>query len=131
MRLLLDTHFFIWLTGAPQILRPRENALLAESSELIVSSVSLLEVRLKWRALEMRGKSHKALGPTTALALVEVNGLTLAELRGADIAAELTPPLAHTDPFDELLLLHAQQLGVKLLTRDSELRDHPAAYRFA
>jgi PIN domain nuclease of toxin-antitoxin system len=131
MRLLLDTHFFIWVTGAPQILKPREEALLAESPELIVSSVSLLEVRLKWRALEMRGKPHNALSPTAALALVQVNGLTLAELRGVDIATELTPPLAHPDPFDELLLLHAQQLGVKLLTRDGALRDHPAAYRFA
>lgn len=131
MRLLLDTHFFIWVTGAPRILKAREKALLADGHELMVSSISLLEIRLKWRSLELRGKPHKALSPKTALALIHVNGLTLAELGGSDITAELAPPLAHTDPFDELLLLHAQQLGVQLLTRDAKLREHPLAYRFA
>lgn len=131
MRLLLDTHFFIWITSAPEILKPREAAVLAQGRELLVSSVSLLEIRLKWRSLELRGKPHKALSPSAALTLLEVNGLTLAELRAADIVAELTPALTHTDPFDELLLLHAQQLGAKLLTRDGALRDHPSAYSVA
>lgn len=131
MRLLLDTHFLIWVTGAPRVLRPRERALLAEGHELMVSSISLLEIRLKWRSLELRGTPHKALSPPAALALIETNGLALAELKSADIAAELVLPLVHTDPFDELLLLHAQQLDAKLLTRNAKLADHPAAYRFA
>lgn len=131
MRLLLDTHFLIWITNAPKVLRARERAVLGGESDLMVSSISLLEIRLKWRALEQRGKPHNALSPAKALALIEANGLPLAELSGADIATELTPPVEHTDPFDELLLLHAQQLSAKLLTRDGKLQEHPAVYRFA
>ncbi|MBO9624712.1 MAG: PIN domain-containing protein [Sphingomonas sp.] len=131
MRLLLDTHFLIWVTNAPELLRPRERVALSGDADLLVSSISLLEIRLKWRALETRGKPHNALSPAKALALIGENGLALVELASLDIAAELVPPVAHTDPFDELLLLHAQQLGAKLLTRDGRLRDHPSAYRFA
>ena len=46
-----------------------------------------------------------------------------------DIAATpLSVPIAHKDPFDMLLLVHAQELGMKLLTRDEKLRDHPLAH---
>lgn len=40
--------------------------------------------------------------------------------------AEDTP---HNDPFDELLLAHAQALQAVLLTRDSDMIDHPLAYQ--
>ena len=34
----------------------------------------------------------------------------------------------HGDPFDELLLVQAQVEGLRLLTPDARLRDHPLAY---
>jgi PIN domain nuclease of toxin-antitoxin system len=42
-------------------------------------------------------------------------------------AAELAQPLAHKDPFDELLLVQAQEEGMCLLTRDTKLIGHPFA----
>lgn len=44
-------------------------------------------------------------------------------------AAELIPPLTHKDPFDELLLVQAQEEGMRLLTRDAKLMGHPLATR--
>jgi PIN domain nuclease of toxin-antitoxin system len=35
--------------------------------------------------------------------------------------------MPHKDPFDEMLLIHAQQLGARFLTRDRLLVDHPLA----
>ena len=34
-------------------------------------------------------------------------------------------PLRHRDPFDELLLVQAQEEGLQLLTADRLLADHP------
>ncbi len=42
-------------------------------------------------------------------------------------AASLKHPTPHRDPFDEILLIQAQELGVRLLTRDRLLIGHPLA----
>jgi PIN domain nuclease of toxin-antitoxin system len=42
-------------------------------------------------------------------------------------AAHLNFPLKHKDPFDELLLVQAQEEVMRLLTRDSKLAGHPFA----
>ncbi len=42
-------------------------------------------------------------------------------------ASELQTPLSHRDPFDELLLVQAQEEDLKLLTADRQLIGHPLA----
>ncbi len=42
-------------------------------------------------------------------------------------ARTLETPLDHKDPFDELLLVQAQEENLKLLTADRQLLDHPLA----
>ena len=42
-------------------------------------------------------------------------------------ARELDTPLNHRDPFDELLLIQAQEEGLKLLTTDRWIIGHPLA----
>ena len=37
------------------------------------------------------------------------------------------PPILHKDPFDELLLVQAQEEGLKLLTMDRQIIGHPLA----
>ncbi|MYB52797.1 MAG: type II toxin-antitoxin system VapC family toxin [Acidobacteriia bacterium] len=40
-------------------------------------------------------------------------------------ARELDTPPEHRDPFDELLLVQAQEEGLKLLTTDQQMAGHP------
>lgn len=127
MRLLLDTHVLIWLALSPQRLTAAEQALLAAASEsALVSSVTIWELRLKW---DRRGPSarEELLEPTMALGFAEQHGFELAALTPGDCATSLGQPLAHRDPFDEMLLIHAQRLGARLLTRDRQLAGHPLA----
>ena len=42
-------------------------------------------------------------------------------------ASALEVPLDHKDPFDELLLVQAQEEGLRLLTVDRRLVGHPLA----
>ena len=44
-----------------------------------------------------------------------------------DAVASLESPIGHSDPFDEILLVQAQQRDLRLLTRDSRLVEHPIA----
>jgi PIN domain nuclease of toxin-antitoxin system len=53
--------------------------------------------------------------------------VAIVDLDGDAAAASLSGPIDHSDPFDELLHSHAQQLQMRLLTRDEKLAGHPLA----
>ena len=128
MRLLLDTHILIWLIRDTRKLRPAEIALISSPEvEPIVSAVTIWELRIKWQSFFASGERKGKLDPADAIRFCGDNNVTLATLSPTDYAAPLVPPLAHSDPFDEMLLVHAQQLGAKLLTRDERLLGHACA----
>jgi len=128
VRLLLDTHFLLWAVIDADLIRPRERAAMAEN-ELLVSPVSIWELRLKWQKRHSDGRRKGVLDPERALSYLAASSMELATLNGLDCAISLDPALDHGDPFDEQLMIHARQLNAKLLTRDRVLRDHPLAYR--
>ena len=59
------------------------------------------------------------------VAFAEAVAWEMLPLTGRHAAAELALPLGHKDPFDELLLVQAQEEGMRLLTRDAKLVGHP------
>lgn len=128
MRLLLDTHFAFWLAFEIERLGDAEYRLITDSrNQVAVSAVSLWELRLKWRRRYLSGQRK---GPVHPAALAEALSrleVTIIDLTGEAAIAELRPALAHTDPFDELLLAQAQYEGYRLLTRDAKLAAHPVA----
>lgn len=127
MRLLIDTHFVSWLALRPNKIDRRELAIM-KRSELLVSVVSIQELRIKWVKFErIRHRRDDLLDPIEALQYIAEKALQLMPLTGEVCATALDAPLSHTDPFDEQLLIHAQYLGVKLLTRDTKLIGHPLA----
>jgi PIN domain nuclease of toxin-antitoxin system len=129
VRLLLDTHFVIWLARSPEKIRAAEREQLAQPGPPpVVSSVTFWELRLKWNRSSPEVR-RTLLEPVAAIQFAERHGFALAELTSLDCATSLETPLTHRDPFDEQLLIHAQRLGAKLLTRDRLLTDHPLAYR--
>ncbi len=62
------------------------------------------------------------------LDLVQALGIAVEPLSAEICASALSTPIAHKDPFDDLLLTIAQETGRKLLTRDEKLRGHPLAF---
>jgi len=129
MTVLLDTHYAVWLAIAPQRLNAPEQALLAGSEgAALLSAVSIWELRLKWDSFHTSGERKGPLSPEATLLIVEAFGVQFEPLTPEQAAAPLIEPLRHKDPFDALLLTQAQELGVRLLTRDGLLRGHPLAY---
>lgn len=124
----MDTHYLIWLATDMAQLTTAEHALLSrEDIEIWVSPVSIWEVRLKWQARDRDGNRKGVLAPAKAITVAERTGFKLATLTSLDCAEPLASSMLHKDPFDEMLLIHAQQLGARFLTRDRLLVDHPLA----
>jgi PIN domain nuclease of toxin-antitoxin system len=129
LRLLLDTHIILWFATERDRLTPGElGAILEPNSDLAVSSVSIWELRIKWGRRYRSGDRKGPTDPSGLLVALREFGLTVLPLSAEHAAAALAIPLAHGDPFDDLLLTIAQETGRKLLTRDENLRGHPFAF---
>lgn len=130
MRLLLDTHFLVWIALDKGDLTPRDRAFLRNPQlEIVCSVVSLWELRLKWNSVTPAAVRKGPIAPEGLLSLAVTAGWTLLPLRPEHAVAALDVPISHKDPFDELLLVQAQVEGMRLLTRDKALAGHPLAFR--
>ena len=117
MRLLLDTHIWLWSLRQPERLGSRVRALLKdESNELSLSPVST------WEALLLNAKGRIRLRGD----LSEWLARATAHFREAPLTHEIVLaarqlPLPHRDPADRFLAATAQLLGLTLVTADERL----------
>ena len=126
MRLLLDTHFAIWLTTDSEQMGATDRAFLKRApGRLVLSTVALWEVRLKWHSLHKSGERKGEVSPETVLQFAGAAGWEILKLEPAHAVTALSQAMPHKDPFDELLLVQAQVEGIKLFTRDDQLIGHP------
>ncbi len=128
MALILDTHYVFALASVEIKLSKRERAFLAAPGErLLVSAVSIWEIRLKWDALHGSGARKGPSSPAQVLEALASEPIGYLSLTPEHAATPLAHALSHRDPFDELLLAQAQAEGALLLTRDAKLQAHPLA----
>ena len=98
-----------------------------DDTQLVLSAVTVCELRLKWHSLHVSGGRRGPIDPSAAVAFAKAIQWELLPLTVGHAAASLLQPLRYKDPFDELLLVQAQQEGMRLLTRDAKLAGHPFA----
>ncbi|WP_236697540.1 type II toxin-antitoxin system VapC family toxin [Sphingomonas sp. Leaf357] len=125
---MLDTHFLVWMATMPHKITKRElDALAKRDGDLIVSAIAIWELRMKWHAYEPKRRDKDSISADAGLGFAQANGFVLAPLDPSDCVIQVVPPIPHRDPFDEMLLAHAQRLDARLMTRDRKLRGHPLA----
>lgn len=128
MKLLIDTHFLVWLMQKPDEVSRREQRIIERANgSTYVSALSLWEIRLKPETLHRRGKQEKYPSAPAAHDFVLASGFILEPLTGTVCSASLQHPIDHHEPFDVMMLVHAEQLGARLLTRDDRMSAHPLA----
>ncbi len=116
MRLLLDTHTFLWwLSDWREIGETTRDAIADPGNEVFVSGVSGWEIAIR----KARGR---LVAPDNLSAMVDEKHFEHLPLtfEHAERAAAL--PMHHRDPFDRMLVAQAQTEGLVLVTRDERIR---------
>lgn len=123
MKLLLDTHVFLWAVAEPSRLSALARDLLTDASnELYVSVVSLFEISTKHRLGKLPGAQVILDDLDWTMARLSARYLPL-EATDAVLAGTLALP--HRDPFDRLLAAQAQGQGLPLVTSDAAFGSFP------
>ena len=118
MRLLLDTHAFIWwVSGNRRLSRPARRAIEDGGNEVLVSAASAWEITTKHRVGRFPGADVVAPDVAGAIAAQGFEGLPVTVDDGAR-AGSLPGTLS--DPFDRMLI--AQALAGRLVLVSNESR---------
>ena len=108
---LVDTHIALWALGDPSRLSDAERALLLDPSvERRLSPMSIWEAAIKREAGRLRAPRNLAVMLAAEFRMLDITASLL------EAAAEL--PRHHADPFDRVLVAHALQTDLSVLTRD-------------
>ncbi len=123
MKLLLDTHTFIWMDAAPEKL-PRQVTELLQNPEhnLLLSVVSVWEIQIKTQLgkLDIHNDLVKLVQEQQ-----ERNRLIVLPVTLVHVLALGKLPLHHKDPFDRLLIAQAVSENAALLSHDSAFAAYP------
>jgi PIN domain nuclease of toxin-antitoxin system len=116
MRLLLDTHTFLWFIDDNPRLSPRAKALLESDADLLLSVGSLWEIAIKVGV----GKLTLAqpLGVFVPRQLAD-NEIGMLPISLAHLGVVSTLPFHHRDPFDRLLIAQAMIEQVSIVSADT------------
>jgi PIN domain nuclease of toxin-antitoxin system len=113
LRLLLDTHVWLWWLGDDRRLGRRARQALANPrSEIYVSAASAWEIAIKEALGKLRVKKADLEAEIAANGFLELPIRT----RHALLAGRLAP--VHEDPFDRMLAAQAQVEELAVVTSD-------------
>jgi len=112
MRLLLDTHIFLWAVSNDKRLTKEARSIIRSAQKVCVSAASIWEISIK-AAL---GKI--AADPTELIAAIHDAGFVSLPIRVEHAAQVKSLTLHHADPFDRMLVAQAMQEPLHLLTAD-------------
>ena len=116
MKLLLDTHAFLWWVTDDKALSGAARTAIADESNIIfVSAASAWEIATKLRL----GKLDQAAGACDRFTeLIAADGFSLMPIEACHALKAGSYRVSHRDPFDRMLAAQSSLEGIKLLTRD-------------
>lgn len=125
MKVLIDTHVFIWWTSNPQKLSPYVyNLLLDVNTEAILSIASIWEMQIK---LSLGKLTLASALPELVEDEVKRNQIELLPINLAHVYALSNLPNYHRDPFDRLLIAQAINEELALVSIDEKFDGYEVA----
>jgi PIN domain nuclease of toxin-antitoxin system len=125
MRLLLDTHTFLWfIEGSLNLSDVARDLIEDQANQRFLSVASLWEMSIKVSI----GKLE--LGMTfTELVKREVygNAIELLEIQPEHLDELAKLPFHHKDPFDRLMIAQSLAEGIPIVTKDAAFRSYPVS----
>lgn len=116
MRLLLDTHIFLWCIKSDIHLSKSMRTKISQASEVYVSSASIWESIIKIKLKKLEGDINKIVEAINQSGFLE---LPITALHAATVAAL---PDIHRDPFDRILIAQAIAEPLIFMTVDEQLK---------
>ena len=118
MRLLLDTHIFLWCIQGESKRIKSIRSKLSHASEIYVSSASIWEMTIKIKLNKLEGDI------SAIVAAISESGFLELPITSAHAAAVSGLPDIHRDPFDRMLIAQAILEPLTLLTADVLLKQY-------
>lgn len=118
MKLLLDTHSFLWFVGGDARLTPTARTLIEDGmNDVFLSVASLWEMAIKISLgrLQLAQAFETFIPQQVSLNRIEVLGITISHT-----AKVATLSFHHRDPFDRLLIAQALVAQMPIVSRDPE-----------
>ncbi|MCA8096607.1 type II toxin-antitoxin system VapC family toxin [Burkholderia contaminans] len=121
MRLLFDTHIFLWMVANNPRLSVRARRLIDSADEVFISSASIWEVAIK------AGKGKLDVDVDRLVDKLKTSQYRELPVRAAHGAAVRHLPHHHGDPFDRLLVAQASYEPMVPITADGHLARYGAS----
>lgn len=115
MRVLLDTHVFLWAVAGSPSLKAAARRQIESAEAAYVSAASIWEIAIKARLGKIEADADEL------VAAIEQSGFIELPVRAAHAAGVARLPPLHYDPFDRLLVAQAMAEPLRLLTADPVL----------
>lgn len=118
MRLLLDTHVFLWCVLDDQKLSKKAKEMIMQADQVFVSTASIWELTIK-KGLKKWGGDLGDL-----VRSIEASGFFELPIKNQHAAAVLQLQDLHKDPFDRLLIAQSISEPLIFLTADRQLENY-------
>ncbi len=115
MKILLDTHIYLWWLENDIKLKKRADGMIKDAEVVYVSMVSTWETAIKTKLGKFKVNVPKIMDEITA------NGFRELSLKNEHILQLAHLPLHHRDPFDRILIAQAISEPLQFLTADRSL----------
>jgi len=119
MKVLLDTHAFLWwITDDPQLSARAREVISDGENELFLSAASGWEIAIKakLKRLKLPGEVERFIGEQLAL-----NAIQSLPVKMSHALHFYTIPDHHRDPFDRLLAAQVKMENLHILTADNQM----------
>ena len=118
MRILLDTHIYLWFVKDDRRLSKQARITIEEATAVYVSSASIWEAAIKIKLGKLEGIVEEL------IQTIDESGFESLPITLAHVAQVHTLPDVHRDPFDRILLAQATSEPLRLLTSDELLASY-------
>lgn len=118
MRILLDTHIFIWWLKNDRSLSKKARLLIQNADKVYISSVSIWEAAIKIPLGKLHADIHVLASSITTEGFDE---LTITAKHAA-ATSELS--FHHRDPFDRMLIAQSITEPLRFITADKQLKQY-------
>ncbi len=116
MKILLDTHIFLWFINNDPQLSPTARTLLESDVDLVLSAASLWEIAIKVSIGKMTlPKPFEIFIPEQ----LQQNQIEILPIAVNHLTNVSTLPFHHKDPFDRLLVAQSFAEGIPIVSVDT------------